>query len=212
VSDPGRVPRPVTSTPPASERLSPRAIRPGVFLDRDGTLMRDTGFVKNPDDVQLVPNAANAVRRINFALWPVIVVTNQSGIARGLLTEEDYARVRARLDDLIQERGGYIDAHYHCPHLPEISGPCDCRTPGVALFERAMSEHSINPLTSVFIGDRWRDVAPALHFGARGILVPSEHTPTEDVTNALKELSVVKTLADALSLFLPPIVSASMEA
>jgi histidinol-phosphate phosphatase family protein len=212
VNEPGGDPRPAASTPPASERLSPRAIRPGVFLDRDGTLIRDLGYIGNPDHVQLVPNAANAVRRINFALWPVIVVTNQSGIARGLLTEEDYERVRARLDDLIEERGGYIDGHYHCPHLPEITGPCDCRKPGVALFERAMTEHSINPLTSVFIGDRWRDVAPALHFGARGILVPSEHTPPEDVSMALEELSVVKTLADALSLFLPPIVSASMEA
>jgi D-glycero-D-manno-heptose 1,7-bisphosphate phosphatase len=184
-------------------RMSLREVRPAVFFDRDGTLIRDVGYIKNPDDVELVPQAVNAVRRVNYALWPVIVVTNQSGIARGFLTEQDYEKVRARLDDLVQERGAYITAHYHCPHHPDYSGPCDCRKPGTALFDRAMSDYAIDPGLSVFLGDRWRDVAPALHYGARGILVPSNGTPPDEVERARRELEVVTSLSDAVHLMLP---------
>jgi D-glycero-D-manno-heptose 1,7-bisphosphate phosphatase len=188
---------------PLRRRPSLKEIRPGVFFDRDGTLMRDVGYISRPEDVALVPEAAQAVRRLNNALWPVIVVTNQSGIARGLLTEHDYARVRDRLDDLLAERGAYILGHYHCPHHPDYTGPCACRKPGTLLFDRAMSEHALNPAMSVWVGDRWRDIEPALHYGGQGILVPSPSTPAEDVERATRELTVVATLTDAVHLILP---------
>jgi len=183
-------------------RLSLREIRPAIFFDRDGTLIRDVGFIKNPGDVELVPHAVNAVRRMNYQLWPVIVVSNQSGIARGLLTEEDYERVRERVDDLVQERGAYIAGHYHCPHHPDFTGACECRKPGVALFEQAMAEHAVNPALSVFVGDRWHDVLPAMHYGARGILVPNEGTPAEEIERAERELEVARTLTEAVHLIL----------
>lgn len=179
-----------------------REIRPAIFFDRDGTLIKDVGYIKNPEDVELVPQAVNAVRRMNYQLWPVIVVTNQSGIARGFLTEDDYNRARERLDDLVQERGAYLTAQYHCPHHPDYTGPCECRKPGTALFERAMAEHAINPALSVFVGDRWRDIAPARHYGARGILVPNAGTPAEEIENARTEMEVVRTLTDAVHLIL----------
>jgi histidinol-phosphate phosphatase family protein len=184
-------------------RPSLRAIRPALFIDRDGTLIKNTGYIKRPDDVELIPHAANAVRRMNYALRPVIVVTNQSGIARGLLTEVDYERVRARVDDLFAERGGYIDAHYHCPHHPDYTGPCDCRKPRLGLFERAIHEHAIDAASSWFVGNRWSDVEPALHYGARGVLVPSDETPADEIDRARREAEVAETLTDVVHMALP---------
>jgi histidinol-phosphate phosphatase family protein len=175
-------------------------MRPGVFFDRDGTLIQDRHYLKDPAEVVLLPEAAQAVRRVNYALTPVIVVTNQSGIARGLLTEADYERVRARMDDLLLERNAIVDAHYHCPHHPEFTGACACRKPGTALFERAAAEFAIDLRRSVLFGDRWRDVAPALAFGARGILVPSTETPADEVDRARVELEVAETLVAAVEL------------
>jgi D-glycero-D-manno-heptose 1,7-bisphosphate phosphatase len=184
---------------PGAHRDSLREVRPAVFFDRDGTLIRDVRYIKNPDDVEFVPQAVNAIRRVNHALWNVVVVTNQSGIARGLLTEQDYANVRARVDDMVQELGAYITAHYHCPHHPDFSGPCSCRKPGTALFDQAMTEHAINPAQSLFVGDRWRDIEPARHYGARGISVPNEATPGDEVEKATKEMEVADTLNDAIN-------------
>jgi histidinol-phosphate phosphatase family protein len=183
-------------------RPSLKEIRPAVFFDRDGTLIKDVGYISRPEDVELVPDAAQAVRRLNNALRPVIVVSNQSGIARGLLTEQDYGRVRDRLDDLLAERGAYIYGHYYCPHHPDYTGPCFCRKPGTELFDRAMGEHALNPAMSVWVGDRWRDIAPALHYGGQGMLVPSPSTPDEEIEQATREMIVVPTLTDAVHLIL----------
>jgi D-glycero-D-manno-heptose 1,7-bisphosphate phosphatase len=183
-------------------RPSLKEFRPAVFFDRDGTLIKDVGYIGRPEDVELVPDAAQAVRWLNNALRPVIVATNQSGIARGMFSEQDYVRVRDRLDDLLAERGAYIYGHYHCPHHPDYTGPCFCRKPGTELFDRAMAEHVLNPAMSAWVGDRWRDIAPALHFGGQGILVPSPVTPAEDIARATRELAVAATLTDAVHLIL----------
>jgi histidinol-phosphate phosphatase family protein len=185
------------------QRVSLRAIRAAMFIDRDGTLIRDVGYIKNPDDVELIPHAANAVRRMNYALRPVIVVTNQSGIGRGLITEVDYERIRARVDDLLAERGAYIDAHYHCPHAPDQSPPCDCRKPRLGMFERAINEHAIDAPSSLFVGNRWSDVEPALHYGGRGVLVPSDETPADEIERARRDAEVVQTLTDVVHMILP---------
>ncbi|MFI5312027.1 MAG: D-glycero-alpha-D-manno-heptose-1,7-bisphosphate 7-phosphatase [Gemmatimonadales bacterium] len=207
------VPEPAGDPPPAlrvplsatgEHRLGLREVKAAVFFDRDGTLIQDVGYIRNPDDVVLVPDAMNAVRKLNYMFWPIIVVTNQSGIARGLFTAEDYERVRARIDDLVQERGAYITAHYYCPHHPDFGGPCACRKPGTALFEQAALEHALDPAKSVFVGDRWRDILPARHFGARGILVPNLGTPDEEISRAKAEMEVADTLTDAVHLILGP--------
>jgi histidinol-phosphate phosphatase family protein len=151
--------------------------RPAAFLDRDGTIIRDTEYLRDPDQVELLPGAALAIKRLNDAGWPVIVVTNQSGIARGLLTEQDYERVRMRLDKLIAAEGAKIDATYHCPHHPDLTGPCDCRKPGVKLYSDAAAEHDLDTSKSWYVGDRLRDVAPGDHFGGRSVMLTVESTP-----------------------------------
>jgi D-glycero-D-manno-heptose 1,7-bisphosphate phosphatase len=183
---------------PTDRRRSGVVVRGAVFLDRDGTVIEDRHYLKSPEDVVLVPNAANAVRRVNQLHRPVVVVTNQSGIARGLLTEADYNVVRARLDDLLSERGAFIDASYHCPHHPDFTGACDCRKPDVGLFRRAINDLNLDAAKSVYIGDRWRDIAVAQVLGGRGILVPSPDTPPADIARAAAEAEVVATLTEAV--------------
>jgi histidinol-phosphate phosphatase family protein len=174
--------------------------RPAVFLDRDGTINVDTHYLRRPEDVELVPGAAEAIARLNAAGIPVIVVSNQSGIGRGLLTHAEYETVRARIEELLAHSGARIDATYICPHAPSPEGGAagECRKPGTLLFRTAASAHAIDLRRSTFIGDRWRDVSPALELGARGILVPSPDTMPSDVELARAELDVASTLGEAV--------------
>jgi formyltetrahydrofolate-dependent phosphoribosylglycinamide formyltransferase len=170
---------------PPSLRSSGQAskqARTAAFLDRDGTIIHDANFVGDPAKVELLPGAAAAIKRLNDAGIPVIVVTNQSGIARGYLTEADYERVRARLDELLKAEGAHIDATYHCPHLPEISGPCECRKPGLKLYRQAAREHGIDLARSYYVGDRSRDVEPAIALGGVGIRVMAGREPEDRQT------------------------------
>jgi D-glycero-D-manno-heptose 1,7-bisphosphate phosphatase len=143
----------------------------GVFLDRDGTLIEDPGYLTDPQAMRLLPGAAQAVARLNAARLPAIVVTNQSGIARGLITETDYLATAARLEALLAEHGARLDAQYHCPHHPEFTGPCDCRKPGDLLYRRAAERFGLDLARSWWIGDRVRDVAAARAVGGQGVLV-----------------------------------------
>ena len=174
--------------------------RAAVFLDRDGTINVDTRYVRSPDDVALVPGAAGALARLNAAAIPVIVVTNQSGIARGLLTAREYDAVQVRLEAMLAGAGAHVDATYVCPHDPTQG--CECRKPGTLLFRRAAAEHAIALDRSWFLGDRWRDVAPALELGGTGILIPSEATPRDDLRRARADLRVSRTLERAVDLVL----------
>lgn len=193
----------MTRPTPAQGRVSATFARRAVFLDRDGTIIVDQRYLKDADSVELIPHVSNAVRRFNYALMPVIVATNQSGIARGLITEKEYRAARARVDDLLEERGAFVDDHYHCPHLPDITGPCDCRKPDIGMFEQAIVEHQLDAGQSVFIGDKLRDLMPAQAYGARGILVPSPETASEDIERALAEgFEVASSLTEATVMIL----------
>lgn len=168
-----------------------------AFVDRDGTLIEDRNFLADPDDVRLLPNAAAAVRLFNAADVLVVVITNQSGIARGLITEEQYAATAERLRDLFESAGALIDATFYCPHYPAISGPCECRKPGTLLHRRAAMEYGIDLSQSFYIGDRLRDVQPALALGGTGILVSSASTPPDERMRASEDFLVVDSLLDA---------------
>jgi len=150
--------------------VSPTA-RAAVFLDRDGTIIQDVGYLGDPDRVRLLPGAADAIGRLNGAGLLAVVVTNQSGIARGLFDEAAYDATRRRLDQLLGERGARLDAQYHCPHHPEVTGPCECRKPGLQLYRRAADECGIDLPASWWVGDRLRDVEPATAFGGRGVVL-----------------------------------------
>jgi D-glycero-D-manno-heptose 1,7-bisphosphate phosphatase len=142
-----------------------------VFLDRDGTIVEDPGFLHEPDKVTLLPGAAAAIRRLNDADYRVVIVTNQSGIARGRYTVADYEAVQRRLGALLATQNARIDGAYFCPHHPLLSGPCDCRKPGVKLFRDAQAAFDIDFARSWFVGDRLSDVQPARLLGGQGILV-----------------------------------------
>jgi D-glycero-D-manno-heptose 1,7-bisphosphate phosphatase len=154
--------------------------RSAVFLDRDGTLIEDRHYLRDADAVRLLPGAAEAVRALSAAGLAAVVVTNQSGIARGLLTEDDYRASVRRLDELLGREGARLEASYHCPHLPELSGPCDCRKPGPLLYERAAADLGLDLARSWWVGDRLRDVEAAERFGARGILLRSGADDAQD--------------------------------
>lgn len=174
-----------------------------VFLDRDGTIIRDVSYLSRPEDVELLPGAARAIARLNRAGIPVIVITNQSGIARGRFTVAEYLLTEQRLDQLLNDNGAAIDATYYCPDHPDFTGPCSCRKPGVALFERAAAEHTLNMTTPSYVGDRWRDVEPFHQLGGTPILIGGPNTPSEDVARAKGEnVTIVASLADAVDVLL----------
>ncbi len=142
-----------------------------VFLDRDGTIVEDPGFLHEPDKVKLLPGAAAAIRRLNDAGYRVIIVTNQSGIARGRFTVADYEAVQQRLGALLTAQGARLDGAYFCPHHPQFTGPCDCRKPGLKLFRDAQAAFDIDFAQSWWVGDRLSDVQPARLLGGHGVLV-----------------------------------------
>ncbi|MGB7211950.1 MAG: HAD family hydrolase [Gemmatimonadales bacterium] len=152
-----------------TDHLSTR--RPAVFFDRDGTLIDDVGYLNDPAQVRLLDGAVEAVAHVNAAGFLAIIATNQSGIARGIISPEEYRAVEARTAELLSAGGGRIDAQFFCPHAPEIGDPCDCRKPGVKLYRDADARFGIDFARSVWIGDRLRDVQPARTLGGIGILV-----------------------------------------
>ena len=150
-------------TPPAPSRAH-RA----VFLDRDGTIVEDPGFLHEPGKVRLLPGAGEAIRRLNDAGWLVVTVSNQSGIARGLYDAAAYTAVQRRLGELLAQHGARLDGAYFCPHHPDVTGPCDCRKPGLRLFRDAAAALDLDLVQSYWVGDRVSDIEPARALGADG--------------------------------------------
>lgn len=182
--------------------------RRAAFLDRDGTIIEDVSFISRPEQVVLRPGAAEAIALLNANDVAVVVITNQSGLARGLFTEADYEAVRARVDAVLAPYGARIDASFYCPHHPAVSGPCDCRKPGRLLFDEAIAALGIDAARSMFAGDRTRDVLPARHYGGHAYLVVASSTPPEELDEAPSVgATVVSSLLEAAEQFLalPPV-------
>lgn len=159
------------------------ALPSAVFLDRDGTIIEDARYLSDPAAVNLIPGAAEAIARINAALVPAILVTNQSGIGRGYFTVADHEAVSRRLDEILAEHGARMDASYFCPHAPDEG--CECRKPGLLLFRRAAEDDPTLDLSrALYVGDRMRDVEPGIALGGRGVLVPSPDTPDDEMKAA----------------------------
>ncbi len=170
-----------------------------VFLDRDGTLVDDTGFLRDPAAVRLLPGAADAVARLNGAGIPVTVVTNQSGIARGLITWDEYRAVKARVDELLARQGARLDATYLCPHHPSVGDPCSCRKPGLRLYHEAAQSLRIDLARAAWIGDRLSDVEPAAAFGVKGILLLTGEGPQHADAARVLGVEIRADLAAAVS-------------
>lgn len=170
--------------------------RPAAFLDRDGTIIEDMDYISRPEDVRLLPGAAEAIRSLNDAGVPVIVVSNQSGIGRGYFTYDDFERVQERIDELLRGDGARLDATYICPHAPSDAVACSCRKPGVGLFRRAAHEHDLDLAASWYAGDKWRDVEPAVTLHGQGYLIPANSTPAEDLERARARSMIRGSLGD----------------
>lgn len=150
--------------------------RVAVFLDRDGTINDEVEFLRTPDELRLIPGAASAVRALNDLGIATCVISNQSGVARGLLTEEDLVPIHRELERLLGLEGARLDRIYYCPHHPEAGQPpynvvCDCRKPATGMLTRGERELGIDLARSFVVGDRLVDVQAGKAVGAGTVLV-----------------------------------------
>jgi len=155
-----------------------------VFLDRDGTLNEEVGHIIRPENLRLLPNAGRALRLLSSHNFKLIVITNQSGIARGLFSEEDLRTINLKLQEELASEGAFIEAIYYCPHHPEgeveiYKKSCDCRKPEPGMMVQAARDFGISLADSFVIGDRYYDIEMAMAVGARGVLVLTGHGQIE---------------------------------
>lgn len=141
-----------------------------VFVDRDGTICFDKHYLADPNGLELIPTVAEGIKRLNDAGIPVIVVTNQSGIARGYFTHERLAEIHGRMKEALAVRGAHVDDIFYCPHMPDAG--CRCRKPAPGMLHDARDKHGMELGRSFVIGDRMMDIELANAVGATGILVP----------------------------------------
>jgi D-glycero-D-manno-heptose 1,7-bisphosphate phosphatase len=150
--------------------------RIGIFLDRDGTINTEVDYLRSPSDLQLIPGSAQGIREANELGWPVIVITNQSGIARGFFDEAALAAIHTELNIRLAEEDAFIDSIYYCPHHPDTGIPpyrrvCDCRKPAIGMLKAASEAFGIDLAASYLIGDRLIDIETARNAGVTPILV-----------------------------------------
>ena len=155
-----------------------------VFLDRDGTVNEEVGYLADLSRLRLIPGAGAAIKRLNQADYKVILVTNQSGVARGYFPESLVHEAHERLTDMLREEGAALDGIYYCPHHPTEGNAgytmtCDCRKPGTGLIDKAMKDFDIDRNRSFLIGDKWSDVELAQRAGILAILVMSGFAPDD---------------------------------
>jgi D-glycero-D-manno-heptose 1,7-bisphosphate phosphatase len=168
------------------ERICERALarqrggapRPGVFLDRDGTLVVERGYLSDPAELELLPGATAALHDLKAAGLPLIVISNQSGVGRGLFPLSRVYEVMARLRCEARAAGIELDGIYFCPHRPEES--CECRKPGTLLLERAAEDHLLSLRGSFMVGDKLLDVETVQRAGGQGVLVRSGYGREEE--------------------------------
>jgi D-glycero-D-manno-heptose 1,7-bisphosphate phosphatase len=154
--------------------------RPAVFLDRDGTLIEERGYLDRLDLLEIFPWTIDAIRLLNRAGYATVVITNQGAIGRGIIDEPFLRRVHDTMDARLAIGGARIDAYYFCPHHPaaeiaEYRSVCGCRKPAPGMIERACREMQLDPRRSVMVGDRWLDVECGHAAGARSVLVRTGH-------------------------------------
>lgn len=194
------------------ERLALRNLKPAIFLDRDGVINEERGGVHSPDEVALIPGAAQAIRSFNDAGIPVICVTNQPDLAKGIMSWEDLQSVTGEIDrQLAGEAGAYLDDLFFCPHHPERGWPgevaelkveCDCRKPRDGLLQRAAQVHHLDLGNSWLVGDRYCDVAAAQAAGARSVLVHTGHAGDDRSRYSVEPNASAANLADAAKIIL----------
>ena len=169
-----------------------------VFLDRDGVLNSDRDdYVKNTDELRIYPFAPESVRRLTEAGWPVFVVSNQQGVAKGIISDDDLLAIEREIARRVEGAGGKITAFYYCRHLE--SAGCSCRKPQPGLILKAAKEHDIDPKASVMVGDTERDLIAGRSAGCRTVLVLTGKLTRADAEHlSCKPDFVADTLAEAV--------------
>ena len=160
-------------------------MRPAVFLDRDGTLIEEAGYLDRLERIVFFPFSVDAVRLLNRAGCAVVIVTNQAGVARGIFPESFVAQAHAHLRDRLEAGGARIDGFYYCPHHPDgtveaYRRSCECRKPGDEMLRRAAADLDLDLARSTVVGDRWHDIEAGKRAGARTLLVRTGYGRTEE--------------------------------
>ena len=153
---------------------------PAVFLDRDGTINEDVGYLTDLAEMHIYPFAPDAIRLLRRAGFAIVVVTNQGGIARGVIAESLVQRTHEVMAERLTRGGAPVDAWYYCPHHPEsvvpgLNAPCECRKPGTALPRAAAERLGLDLARSWVVGDHWRDIQMGQGVGARAVLLRTGH-------------------------------------
>ncbi len=143
-----------------------------VFVDRDDTICKDVGYCRRPEDLELLPGSAMGIKLLNDNGFKVVVVTNQSGIARGYLNEATLSMIHQKMENDLARSGAHIDAIYYCPHHPDDG--CQCRKPAAEMGWRAIRELKIDPACSFVVGDRLLDIIFAKNLGAKSVLIANK--------------------------------------
>jgi len=148
-----------------------------VFIDRDGTINIDGPYLDDPDKFKMYPNVGKGVKKLKDQGFKIIVITNQSGIARGYFTEEVLSKIHERMSMEFNEFGVELDGIYYCPHHPDNA--CGCRKPKTGLFENAIEKHDIDVDRSYMIGDKILDICAGQKIGVKTVLIPEAHNRTK---------------------------------
>ena len=181
-------------------------LRPAVFLDRDGTLNIDAGYLDRKERLMLFPWSLDSVRLLRRAGYAVVVVPNQSGVGRGMIEESFVEEVHQIIQSRLVDIGEKLDGHYYCPHEPSASieafrVDCDCRKPKPGLVTRAARDLGLDVERSIVVGDKWSDIGLAKQTGARGVLVRTGYGRSQEKNRqeGLSADAVVDTLMDAVN-------------
>lgn len=185
--------------------MSKEKLKATVFLDRDGTINEDVGYLSDPAGLIIIDGAGGAIKRLNDLDIKVIVVSNQSGVGRGYYTDKDVEAVNARLFELLSLYGAHIDGIYYCSHQPDTD--CDCRKPKMGLAIKAALDHEIDSDNCYVVGDKGSDVELARNLNAKGILVLTGKGSDEFKKLSLKPEHVAKDLKEAVDWILEDIKS-----
>jgi D-glycero-D-manno-heptose 1,7-bisphosphate phosphatase len=164
-------------------------MRPAVFLDRDGTMLEEAGYLDRLERLVFFPFTIDAIRLLNRGGFAVVLVTNQSGVGRGMYSEELVVRAHRLVDERVAEAGGRIDGYYYCPHHPlaEIEKyrcDCDCRKPRPGMVRKAAADLDLDLTRSFAIGDKWTDVQVGQSAGGKGILVRTGYGRSSEMAPA----------------------------
>ncbi len=185
------------------------ALRPAVFLDRDGTINEDVGYLSRMSELTLYPWAIDAVRLLNRAGYLVVMVTNQGGIGRKMIQAAFVADLHAEIDRRLAAGGAHVDGWYFCPHHPEalideLRAECRCRKPATGMVDDAARDLHIDPARSWVIGDKWSDVQLGVRMGGRALLLRTGWGVIEEAVRPPGQVveAVCDTLAEAVALVL----------